>query len=63
LSIPDEFPWAVLAVAAETMSDDARATAYVAAVQQRFVPTGFAWPWYCAEAGWYMRASATLAHT
>lgn len=60
LSIPDEFPWAVLAVAAEAMGDDARASTYVAAVQQRYAPTNYAWPWYCGEAGWYMRAASAV---
>jgi hypothetical protein len=54
LQKPDEYPWVSVAFVAVQMSDLARANTYASAVQQRYVPS-FAYPWYCAESGWYVR--------
>jgi hypothetical protein len=54
LQKPDEYPWADIAFVALVMNDVSRATTYSNAVQQQYSP-GFAYPWYCAESGWYIR--------
>jgi hypothetical protein len=54
LSKPDEYPWASVAFVALQMNDVTRASAYRAAVDAAFTPQ-FAYPWYCAESGWYLR--------
>jgi hypothetical protein len=54
LQKPDEYPWADIAFVALEMNDVNRATMYSNTVQQQYSP-GFAYPWYCAESGWYIR--------
>jgi len=54
LEKPDAFPWASVAFVALQMNDVRRARTYAQAVQKRYAP-GFAYPWYCAESGWYVR--------
>jgi hypothetical protein len=54
LQKPDPFPWASIAFVALQMNDVARANTYANTVQGRYAP-GFAYPWYCAESGWYLR--------
>lgn len=54
LQKPDEYPWVSVAFVALKMNDLGRANTYAGTIQQRFVP-GFAYPWYCAESGWYVR--------
>jgi hypothetical protein len=54
LQKPDPFPWASVALVALQMNDQQRASAYVASVQAQYSPQ-FAYPWYCAESGWYVR--------
>ena len=51
---PDEYPWASVAFVALEMNDAARASAYRSTVDAAFTPQ-FAYPWYCAETGWYLR--------
>jgi len=66
LQKPDPFPWVSVAFVALQMNDVSRATTYANTVQQTYAP-GFAYPWYCAESGWYLRlllgltAPATVA--
>lgn len=50
------FSWAVVSYAAATMGDRPRANTYIATIEDKY-PDGFAWPWYCAEAGWYVRTN------
>jgi hypothetical protein len=50
----DEYPWASVAFVALMMNDSTRAVAYRSAVDARYLPN-FAYPWYCAETGWYLR--------
>ncbi len=54
LSKPDQYPWTSVAYVALMMNDTARANAYRAAANAAF-GTSFAYPWYCAESGWYLR--------
>jgi hypothetical protein len=54
LQKPDEYPWVSVAFVALQMNDLTRASTYANAIQQQYVP-GFAYPWYCAESGWYVR--------
>jgi hypothetical protein len=51
---PDEYPWASVAFVALQMNDTTRAAAYRSAATARYAPQ-FAYPWYCAESGWYLR--------
>jgi hypothetical protein len=52
---PDDYPWASTAFVALQMNDATRAAAYRAAADARYGPA-YAYPWYCAETGWYLRA-------
>jgi hypothetical protein len=54
---PEEFPWVVVFYAAFLEQDNARVNHYVATIQNKymFVDPAFSWPWYNAEAGWFMR--------
>ena len=54
LSKPDQYPWTSVAFVALQMNDAARAGAYRSAAQAGFAPS-YAYPWYCAESGWYLR--------
>jgi hypothetical protein len=54
LSKPDQYPWVSVAFVALQMNDALRASAYRSAVDAAFTPQ-FAYPWYCAESGWYLR--------
>jgi len=51
---PDQYPWASVAFVALEMNDAARAAAYRSAADAAYSPQ-FAYPWYCAETGWYLR--------
>src|SRR6202034_1827114 len=50
------FPQCLLGVVAGIMGDTQRLEAFIASVTAKYVP-GFAWPFYCAEAGWFMLAN------
>jgi hypothetical protein len=54
LKKPDEYPWVSIAFVALQMNDLTRASTYASAIQKKYSP-GFAYPWYCAESGWYIR--------
>jgi hypothetical protein len=53
----DAFPWVAVSGAAALMGDTDRVNKYINLVQTNYVNTGFAYPWYCAEAGWFMRVN------
>jgi hypothetical protein len=53
----DPFPWCLAVVGAAAMGDQARVTTYINTVQSKYVDSGFPWPFYNAEAGWFMRAN------
>lgn len=56
----DAFPWALVGDSAAMMSDVARSDAYVQNVQKSYGASGFPWPWYDAESGWYIRMNDQL---
>jgi len=53
----DEFPWCLVADAAAAMADDGRLSIYITSIQNQYVNTGFPWPFYNAEGGWFIRAN------
>jgi hypothetical protein len=56
----DPFPWVTVAAAATQMGDKSRVNRYITTIQNRYVATGFPWPWYCLEAGWFIRVNAFM---
>jgi hypothetical protein len=52
----DPFPWCLLANAAAAMGDTARVGTYINTVQGKY-GAGYPWPFYNAEAGWFLRAN------
>ena len=56
----DPFPWCLVADAAAAMGDSTRVAKYINTVQNKYVDVGFPWPFYSAEAGWFMRANSYL---
>jgi len=57
---PDQYPWASTAFVALQMNDTMRATAYRLAADAQYGPD-YAYPWYCAESGWYLRTLDGIA--
>jgi hypothetical protein len=57
-NIQDPFPWGLVSYAAVLMGDMPRANTYITTIEHKYQGMGFPWPWYCAEAGWYIRTSA-----
>jgi hypothetical protein len=53
----DPFPWCLVGTAAAAMGDNNRLTTYIQSVQTEYVDNSFPWPFYNAEAGWFMRAN------
>jgi len=53
----DAFPWVAVSGASALMGDTGRVNTYINTVQTHHVNTGFPYPWYCAEAGWFMRVN------
>ena len=53
----DPFPWCLVVDGAAAMGDQARVATYIGTMQNKYVKTGFPWPFYSAEAGWFMRAN------
>ncbi|PYX94107.1 MAG: hypothetical protein DMG67_02425 [Acidobacteria bacterium] len=56
----DSFPWVMIADAAAVMGDTNRVNTYINSIQSKYVATGFPWPWYNMEAGWFMRLNAYM---
>ena len=56
----DAFPWCLVGAAAASMGDNARLATYVNSIQSKYVNTGFPWPFYSAEGGWFMRANSYM---
>ena len=46
--------------AAILMGDSNRANTFLQSIDTKFVKAGFPYPWYDAEAGWFMRLNAYL---
>jgi hypothetical protein len=57
----DLFPWAVVSYAAVLMGDTSRANTFIATIENQYQDVRFPWPWYCAEAGWYIRTNTYFA--
>ena len=53
----DPFPWCLVVDGAAAMGDQTRVSTYINNVQSKYVNSGFPWPFYNAEAGWFMRAN------
>lgn len=53
----DPFPWCLVADAAAAMGDKARVATYINSMQSKYVNSGFPWPFYNAEAGWFIRTN------
>jgi hypothetical protein len=53
----DPFPWCLVVDGAAAMGDQARVATYINSIQNKYVKSGFPWPFYSAEAGWFMRAN------
>lgn len=56
----DQFPWVTVAAAALKMGDTSRVNTYITTIENQYVSKGFPWPWYCLEAGWFMRVNAFM---
>jgi hypothetical protein len=56
----DPFPWVMIADAAAAMGDTSRVNTYINAIQNQYVNSGFPWPFYSMEAGWFMRLNAYM---
>lgn len=56
----DPFPWILVGDAAILMGDTARVNIYLKSVEAKYVNPGFPWPWYSAEAGWFLRLNAYI---
>ena len=53
----DAFPWVLVSGAAALMGGTDPVNKYINTIQTDYVNTGFPYPWYCAEAGWFMRVN------
>jgi hypothetical protein len=56
----DAFPWCLVGTAAAAMGDNTRLATYINSIQAKYVNNGFPWPFYNAEAGWFMRANSYM---
>jgi hypothetical protein len=56
------FPWAVVSYAAYIGGDTSSVNKYITTIQKKYmnVTPDFPWPFYCAEAGWFIRANAAM---
>jgi hypothetical protein len=59
----DKFPWVIVAYAALLALDNTRVDQYIDTIQNRYMLADpmFPWPWYDAEAGWFMRVNAGIS--
>lgn len=39
------------------MGDKSRLATYIGSIQSKYVNSNFPWPFYVAEAGWFLRAN------
>ena len=53
----DGFPWCLIVDGAAAMGDNTRVAKYISTIQSKYVNSGFPWPFYNAEAGWFIRAN------
>lgn len=57
LGFNDPFPWVVVSAGAALRGDFDSVNRYIDKIQSTYVSTGFPWPWYCLEAGWFIRVN------
>jgi hypothetical protein len=57
LDFRDAFPWVVVSGAAALRGDFTSVNRYINKIQTTYVAPGFPWPWYCLEAGWFIRVN------
>jgi hypothetical protein len=55
LKTGDAFPWTVIGYGATLMGDWTRAKIYYDQIKHNYVDKGHPWPWYSAEAGWFLQ--------
>lgn len=60
LSTPDAFPWAILAYSGSVMGDSDRVNTFLENIQDTYISTGHAWPYYNMEAGFTIRAAKMI---
>lgn len=56
----DSFPWCLVGDGAAAMGDTGRLGTYISSIQNKYVNSGFPWPFYNAEGGWFMRANTYM---
>ncbi len=56
----DAFPWVLVAHAAAGYGDSSRVNTYINNIQTKYVSKSFPWPWYDAEAGWFLRLNGYM---
>ena len=56
----DPFPWCLVADGAAAMGDKTRVATYINSIQNKYLNSGFPWPFYDAEGGWFMRANSYM---
>jgi hypothetical protein len=55
----DPFPWCVVGYAAYLMGDHNRVNTFLTSINTKYGTT-FPWPFYSAEAGWYIKLNAAM---
>lgn len=56
----DSFPWCLIGDGAAAMGDNGRLGTYINSLQNKYVNSGFPWPFYNAEGGWFLRANSYM---
>jgi hypothetical protein len=56
------FPWVNVSGAAALMGGTSDVNSYIDSIQSAYVNNGFPWPWYCLEAGWFIRVNNYMLH-
>lgn len=56
----DPFPWTIVGAAASLMGDSGRINTYFGNLENKYVNKHFPWPWYCMEAGFFMRSNSQM---
>ena len=55
LGHPDSFPWTIMAYTAAKIGDWEKTIAYLESVESSYSSIHYRYPWYAAEAGWYLQ--------
>ena len=56
----DSFPWCLVGEGAAAMGDKTRLATYINSIQKKYVNSGFPWPFYNAEGGWFLRSNSYM---